>query len=274
MGGTMLLKRFLAISWVLWCLPLGARADEKETAGIRKENPPIAVEEIIRKFAEKEQEFQKARENYVYRQTVNIEVLELDGRRTGERYFMISDILFDNKGRRIEKVVRHPPSTLNRIILTPEDLHDIQNIFPFVLTTTSIPKYNLTYLGKEKVDEIDCYVFDVSPKRVEKDERYFEGKIWVDDQDLQIVKTHGKTIYMVTKKNKDARFPRFETLRNNVDGKYWFPIYTEADDVLDFPGNKVRVREVVKYENYKRFEAEVKITDVQELPAEKPKPTP
>jgi len=268
----MIQKYFLTGFLVLLCLPYLMRAGEDGKAAVRKEKPQIAVEEIIRKFAEKEQEFQKARENYIYRQTVRIEVLELDGRRSGEEYFMVSDILFDNKGRRIEKVVRSPPSTLQRVILTPEDLHDIQNIFPFVLTTSNVEKYNLTYLGKEKIDEIDSYVFDVSPKKVEKDERYFEGKIWVDDQDLQIVKTDGKTIYVVTKKNKDARFPRFETYRNNVDGKYWFPVYTKADDILDFPGNKVRIREVVKYENYKRFEAEVKITDVEELPEEKSKP--
>ena len=223
------------MSWCCWVFHTSSRADEDAKAAVRKENPPIAVEEIIRKFSEKEQEFQKARENYIYRQTVRIEVLELDGRRSGEEYFMVSDILFDNKGRRIEKVVRSPPSTLQRVILTPEDLHDIQQIFPFVLTTSNVGKYNLTYLGKEKIDEIDSYVFDVSPKKVEKDERYFEGKIWVDDQDLQIVKTDGKTIYVVTKKNKDARFPRFETYRNNVDGKYWFPVYTKADDILDFP---------------------------------------
>ena len=259
---------------LLLCLSYLMRADQDGKTTVRKEKPQIAPEEIIRKFAEKEQEFQKARENYIYRQTVRIEVLELDGRRSGEEYFMVSDILFDNKGRRIEKVVRSPPSTLQRVILTPEDLHDIQNIFPFVLTSTNVEKYNLTYLGKEKIDEIDSYVFDVSPKKVEKEERYFEGKIWVDDQDLQIVKTDGKTIYVVTRKNKDARFPRFETYRNNVDGKYWFPVYTKADDVLDFPGNKVRIREVVKYENYKRFEAEVKITDVQEAPADKSKPKP
>ena len=270
----MIQKHFLTGFLVLLCLSCLMRADEDGKATVRKEKPQIAPEEIIRKFAEKEQEFQKARENYIYRQTVRIEVLELDGRRSGEEYFMVSDILFDNKGRRIEKVVRSPPSTLQRVILTPEDLHDIQNIFPFVLTTSNVEKYNLTYLGKEKIDEIDSYVFDVSPKKVEKEERYFEGKIWVDDQDLQIVKTDGKTIYVVTKKNKDARFPRFETYRNNVDGKYWFPVYTKADDILDFPGNKVRIREVVKYENYKRFEADVKITNVEELPGEKSKPTP
>ena len=270
----MIPKLFLGtLLTLIWLSDIALGAD-KESTGLRKTSPPITTEEIIRKFADKEQEFQRARENYIYRQTVRIEVLELDGRRTGEEYFMISDILFDNKGKRLEKVVRSPPSTLQRIILTPEDLHDIQNIFPFVLTTSNVEKYNLTYLGKEKIDEIDSYVFEVSPKKVEKEERYFEGKIWVDDQDLQIVKTDGKTIYVVTKKNKDARFPRFETYRNNVDGKYWFPVYTKADDVLDFPGQKVRVREVVKYENYKRFEADVKITNVEELPGEKAKEKP
>lgn len=238
-----------------------------KNSNIRKEAPPLSAEEIIRRFAEKEEEFRQARANYIYRQTVKIEVLELDGRRTGEEYFVVSDILFDNKGRRVERVVKAPPHTLQRIILTPEDLHDIQNIYPFVLTTSNISKYNLTYLGKEKIDELDTYVLDVSPKAVEKDERYFEGKIWVDDQDLQIVKTFGKTIYQITKKNKDARFPRFETYRENIDGKYWFPTYTRADDVLHFPGQSTRVREIVKYENYKRFEADVKITVGDEVPS-------
>ena len=149
--------------WVLLtvlCLPYLMRADDGKST-LRKETPKLAVEEIIQKFAAKEQEFQKARENYIYRQTVRIEVLELDGRRSGEEYFMVSDILFDNKGRRLEKVVRSPPSTLQRVILTPEDLADIQNIFPFVLTTSHVEKYNLTYLGKEKIDDIDSYVFDV-----------------------------------------------------------------------------------------------------------------
>jgi len=243
---------------LLWGSTL-LRASDK-TSTVRKENPPLPPEEIIRKFADKEEDFRKAREGYIYRQTVRIEVLTLDGGRTGEEYFMISDILFDDKGRRVEKVVKSPPSTLRSIILMPEDLADIQNIYPFVLNSSHIGKYNVTYLGKEKVDELDTYVFDVSPKTIEKEDRYFEGKIWVDDHDLQIVKTYGKTVYQVTRKNKDARFPRFETYRENIDGKYWFPTYTKADDVLQFPTGNVRVREIVKYESYKKFEAEVKIT--------------
>jgi hypothetical protein len=263
----MIPKYFLTASLAVLCLPCVMSADENGKATVRKENPPIAVEEIIRKFSEKEQEFQKARENYIYRQTVRIEVLELDGRRTNEEYFMVSDILFDNKGRRVEKVVRSPPSTLQRIILTPEDLHDIQNIFPFVLTASNVEKYNLTYLGKEKIDEIDSYMFDVSPKKVEKEERYFEGKIWVDDQDLQIVKTYGKGVGLVNKETN--QFPKFETYREQIDKKYWFPTYTRADDTLHFKQFNQRIRMTVKYQDYKKYEGRstIKYGDVVEPPS-------
>jgi hypothetical protein len=261
----------------IWCIGLTvlATAQTEPKTVIRKETPPLSPDEIIQKFAAKEEEFRKARDKYTYRQTVKMEVLEQDGRRTGEEYFVLSDILFDDRGRRVEKVLKAPPSTLQRILLTPEDLSDVQNIYPFVLTTGSIGKYNLTYLGKEKIDEIDCYVFDVTPKHIEGEERYFEGKIWVDDVDLQIVKTFGKTVYQITRKTREQRFPRFETYRSNVDGKYWFPVYTKADDVLHFPnGDNVRVREIVKYENYKRYEAEVKITVADEAAPEEKKANP
>ena len=265
---------FLGLLWIA-NMTATAWAQSEPKVNIRKEAPPLPAEEIIQKFAAKEAEFRKARDKYTYRQTVKMEVLEQDGRRTGEEYFVLSDILFDDRGRRLEKVLKAPPSTLQRILLTPEDLNDIQNIYPFVLTTDSIGKYNLTYLGKEKIDEIDCYVFDVTPKHIEGEERFFEGKIWVDDQDLQIVKTFGKTVYQITRKTREQRFPRFETYRSNVDGKYWFPVYTKADDVLHFAnGDNVRIREVVKYENYRRYEAEVKITVADEAPPEEKKTNP
>ena len=43
---------------------------------------------------------------------------------------------------------------------------------PFVLTTEDVGQYNLTYVGRQKVDEVDCYVFDVAPKVMEKGKRY------------------------------------------------------------------------------------------------------
>ena len=263
-------RRWLMVSALIWILASGAGPGvAAEASGIRNEEPPVPVEEIIRNFAAKESEFRRARENYTYRQSVSIEVLTLEGRKTGQRYYTLSDILFDNRGRRIEKILRAPQSTLRSVQLTQEDLDDIQNIFPFVLTTTDIGKYSLTYLGKELIDEIDTYVFEVIPKLIRGNERYFEGKIWVDDQELQIVKTDGKTVYRITKKNRDQRFPRFETYREMVDGRYWFPTYTRADDVLEFPGQRVRIREIVTYKNYKRFEADVRITSTEEIPDEK-----
>jgi hypothetical protein len=229
--------------------------------GLRKQQPSIPVETIIQKFAEKEEEFRLARDHYTFRQTAQIEVLSPGGGKTGEQFLEVDDVLFDDKGRRVEKVLKAPPSTIQSVVLTQEDLDDIRNIFPFVLTSQSIGLYNLTYRGMELIDEIDTYVFDVGPKALLKDKRFFEGRIWVDQQDLQIVKTYGTTVFQITSKNKDQRFPRFETYRNMVDGKYWFPVYTKADDVLKFPsGQDVRIREVVKWENYKLYRTDVKIT--------------
>src|SRR5262252_6802642 len=140
-------------------------------AKLRNEQPPIPVDEIIRRFAEKEKEFKIARANYVYRQDNRVQTLTADDRVTGE-WHEVWDITFDPNGRRVERVVSAPPNTLRDISLTPEDLQDLREIQPFVLTTDDISKYNVKYLGKEKIDEIDCYVFDVGPKVLEKNQRY------------------------------------------------------------------------------------------------------
>src|SRR5215469_5466720 len=153
----------------------------------------VNSDEIIKKFAAKEAEFARARENYTYRQTVKIQTLTDSGAVDG-RYEIVEDIIFSSDGKRTEKVVRAPVSTLTRLMLTPEDLEDLRNVQPFVLTTNEIPLYDIRYLGPQKADEIPCYVFAVKPKRMEKGRRYFEGQIWVDDRDFQIVKTYGKAV--------------------------------------------------------------------------------
>jgi hypothetical protein len=226
---------------------------------LRNEQPPIPVDEIIRKFAEKEKQFKLARANYVYRQDNRVQTLTADDRVTGE-WHEIWDITFDPKGKRVERVVSAPPNTLRDISLTPEDLNDLREIQPFVLTSDDVGKYSVKYLGKEKVDEIDCYVFDVAPKVIEKNQRYFQGQIWVDDKDLQIVKTYGKAVPDIKKGGGENLFPRFETYREQIDGKYWFPTYTRAVDTLQFSTGGKRIRQVVKYDNYKQFQSDVKLT--------------
>jgi len=227
-------------------------------------------DEIIRKFAAKEAEFRKARENYTYRQSVKMEELDPDGRVQG-KWEITSDIIFGPNKQRQEKVVYAPMITLKNLTLSPQDEQDLRDVQPFVLTTDEIGKYDINYIGKENADEIPCFVFSVKPKKMEKGQRYFEGQIWVDDRDFQIVKTYGKGVGLL-KKNEDNQFPKFETYRQQVDGKYWFPVYTHADDVLHFRDMSQRIRMVVKYQDYKRFGAETSITFGDEVPDPNKKP--
>jgi hypothetical protein len=256
MEGAMSLKTCItwAVLFAVGCSLIFAQGPSK----LRNEQPPIPADEIIQKFSEKEKEFRAARANYVYRQDIRVQTLNANDRVTGE-WHQVWDVTFDASGKRVERVVSAPASTLQDISLTPQDLQDFREIQPFVLTSDDIGKYNLKYLGKEMVDEIDCYVFDVSPKKIEKDQRYFQGQVWVDDKDMQIVKTYGKAVPDIRKGNENL-FPRFETYREQIDGKYWFPTYTRAVDTLQFTGRAQKMREVIKYDNYKKFEANVRLT--------------
>lgn len=218
----------------------------------------LPPDEVIRRFAAKEAEFRKARENYTYRQSVKMEELDPDGNVQG-KWEITSDIVFGANKQRTEKVVYAPMITLRNLTLTPQDEQDLRNVQPFVLTSEDIGKYDIHYDGKQNADEIPCYTFTVKPKTMVKGERYFEGQIWVDDRDFQIVKTFGKGVGLL-KRNEDNQFPKFETYRQQVDGKYWFPVYTHADDVLHFQNSSQRIRMVVKYQDYKRFGAETNIT--------------
>jgi outer membrane lipoprotein-sorting protein len=227
----------------------------------------LPPDEIIQKFAAKEAAFRKAREDYTYRQSVKVEELDGSGSVQG-KWEEVQDVTFGPNKTREEKVVYAPMNTLHFLLLTPQDLQDLRSVQPFVLTTDEIGKYDINYEGKEKLDEIDCYKFSVKPKKMVKGERYFEGDIWVDDQDLQIVKTFGKGVGLL-KRGEDNQFPRFETYRQQIDGKYWFPTYTRADDTLHFKNSDQRVRMIVKYENYKRFGSETSVTFGDEVPDDK-----
>jgi hypothetical protein len=215
------------------------------------------IDEIIKKFAAHEAEFSKARENYVYRQTARIQELDDSGNTTG-RWEMVSDIIFNSDGKRTEHVVRSPVPNLHQLLLTPEDMEDLKSVQPFVLTTDQLSKYQIRYLGRQKVDEIGCYVFAVKPVKYEGKQRYFQGEVWVDDRDLQIVKSYGRGVG--TENKKGQQFPKFETYREQIDGKFWFPTYTIANDTLHFKDMDVRMKQTVKYEDYKRFKADTTIT--------------
>jgi hypothetical protein len=232
----------------------------RSSQGITLPSPTIPIEQIIEKFGAKEAAFKEARGNYTYTQTVVVKDFEPTGEQAGE-YRLVSDIVFTPEGKRFEDVKFAPLNTLSKFFLTPEDMKDLKDIQPFVLTAEELPKYDIKYVTHEPVDELTAYVFDVAPKKIEKGERYFQGRIWVDDKDFNIVKSHGKSV----PDSKGNTSPIFDTYRENIAGNYWFPTYTHADDTLHFPMGKgqptqdVRIVMTVKYENYKYYGVKVKV---------------
>jgi hypothetical protein len=252
---------------LVWCL-LGS-AVLLTAANAAGDPTQDQIQDIIKKFTQKETEFAAARENYTYRQTSKM--TETDP--VGGTYQIVEDVTFDTRNRRISRVLRAPVSTIEHIVMTGEDEQDLRNVMPFVMTNESANEYIVNYVGREKVDEISCYVFSVRPKTLTKDrKRYFEGQIWVDDRDLQIVKTYGRgTGYLG--KHEDQQFPKFATYREQIDGRYWFPTYSYADDTLNFKdGESQRIKVVVKYENYKKWGSESTIKYGGEAPSSTPPP--
>ena len=235
--------------------------------------PPngITPEEIIQRFAAKEKEFKEARDHYTFRQDIKVQTRDGDTV-TGE-YHEVFDVLYDDKGHRIENVVFAPQSSLEQggLSLDQGDVQDFRNRLPFVLTTEEVPEYNILYAGQQQEDQLHCYVFDIAPKQIVGKKRYFQGRIWVDDHDFQIVKTYGQAVPEIRdtkKKGKEEHlYPKFTTWREQIDNRYWFPTYTRADDTLHFNTGDIHIREIVKYEDYKRFGSNVRILyQGQEIP--------
>ncbi|MGA3071114.1 MAG: hypothetical protein ABSD43_12940 [Terracidiphilus sp.] len=226
--------------------------------------PAVKPEEIIRQFAAKESEFQQALNHYTYRRVARVETIDDDNKVDGE-YYQVDDVIFDPSGNRTEKVVYAPENSLQRVMMTPSDMQDIQRGYPFVLTAEEIGQYDVKYVGRQKVDEVDCYVFDVGPKVIEKKHRYLLGRIWVDATDLQIVVTNGRMVPDDTRKGNEDLHPPFMTWRQQVDGHYWFPVYTMGEGILHFSGGPgymaqdVHIRDTIKYTDYKQFGSTTKI---------------
>lgn len=250
---------------------IGATAPHQTTteSPLSTDPPKVPPDQIIQKFAERELEFKKERDNYTYTQTFVIQTIdEYSGQPDGE-YRMTSDILFTPAGKRYEHVTDAPAPSLQRISLSEQDLDDLEDVQPFVLTTDELPKYDVKYAGQQQLDEINAYVFDVAPKKIEKNQRYFQGRIWVDEKDMGIVKTDGKAVPDIKKHGQENVFPRFETYRENIEGHFWFPTYTHSEDTLQFSSGGVRIRMTVRYENYKRFGSTIKIGPATEVPKDK-----
>lgn len=223
---------------------------------------PVEAERIIRAFTAKEAEFRRALNSYSFKRDALIQSIGMGGQVIGE-YHRVSNFTFDDQGNRYEKITFFPMSTMPEV--TAEDIEDLGGIKPFALEPSKIDRYNIRYVGKERIDELNLYIFDVQPKVMpdpkKTKERLFSGRIWVEDQDLNIVKTKGKGV-PETKVNK---FPIVETYRENIDGRYWFPTYSYADEELVFDnGGSLHVRMKVRYTDFTPTRATLRVTELGE----------
>ncbi|HMJ07954.1 MAG TPA: hypothetical protein VK468_03050 [Pyrinomonadaceae bacterium] len=240
---------------------------------VKVDIPQPQIDNIIKKFTTGEGLFRRALNIYAFNRSATIQTVGMGGQISGT-FRKDSYLSFNEAGERFEKILFAPVSTLTEITITPADLENLGGIDPFAIEPKSIAKYNFAYLGKEHIDELDLYVFEVSPKVMpdwkKTTEKLFSGRIWVDDKDLLIVKTKGKAV-----PEGKERFPIVETWRENIDGKYWFPSFSSSDDELVFEnGQAVKMRMRVKYSNYRVGRTDVKIVEEEDVPVEKPTPTP
>jgi hypothetical protein len=253
---------------LLAVLPLAASVAAQDSNGFGKLDPALpaaaTADQIVAKFAARETEFAAARENYIFRQSVKVDIIN-DGNKVDGEYQQVTDITFNREGKREEHVIFAPQNTLDNsatpVMMSPTDFDEIEHRLPFILTTEDLPQYDVTYLGRQKVDELDTFVFEAGPKHIEKNRHYFQGKVWVDQQDFQIVLVNGTTVPQDTRKGHEDLQPPFTTYYEQIDGKYWFPTYTKAEGNLHFQAQEgalaqdVHLRSVVKYTDYKQFRA-------------------
>ncbi len=214
------------------------------------EPPPIPVEEIIRRVTDRENEIIRARNASTYQVSLRLQEFDENGELSGE-FQMATDILFDPEGKPYEKVVRSSHSTLVHLALPSEELAEFGRIRPFMLPSVSLNYYELTYAGKQPLDELSTYMFRIKPRRLERARRFFEGVIWVDDRDFAIVKTYGKWVAEVESKSDREPFILYETYRENVGGKNWFPSFIRSEESFKSDAGPARIRLTIRFTNYK-----------------------
>ncbi len=213
---------------------------------------PVDTDRIVSAFTAKETEFRNALAQYSFKRDAVIQTIGAGGQISGE-YHRTSQLAFDDSGKRIEKILFFPTPTLRAIGIASEDLDDLGGVQLFALEASKAPLYNFKYVGKERIDELDLHVFDVSPKALpdpkKVKDRFFQGRIWVDTQGYQIVKLRGKGL----PEPKNSPYPMVETYREEIDGRFWFPTYAYADEeLLRGSGYAVRVRMRVRFSEFEK----------------------
>ena len=222
----------------------------------RAQDPPA---DLARRVARQETATEAERNQYTYRQAVTVEELTERGALRGQ-YKEVRDIIFSPLHERTEQMVGRPDMRLKYLQLTEEDFRDIREIQPLVLTEERLWLYETRFRGDEKVDGVDCWVLQVRPRQILAGQRLFDGLLWVDKQDYNIVRLEGQAVPQIRTTKSENLFPRFTTVRQPVDGRHWFPLVTVADDTLAFRTGPQRIGLKIRYSDYRRFSAESTVT--------------
>ncbi len=271
-------RKTIILSLIILCFAAFTGIAQTSSNIVKTNLSQAEIDNIIKKMSDNEDSFRFALSEYVFRRKATIQTIGLGGQISGT-YRRDSFMTFNPDGKRFERIEFAPVSTLRDIRVTPEDLDDLGGINPFAIKSSEVPLYNFNYLGKEKIDDLNLHVFDVSPKVMPNPrrtkQRLFQGRLWVDERDLMIVKSKGKAV----PDQKDNKFPIVETWRENVDGKFWFPSYSSSDDELVFDsGFVVKLKIRVQYTDYAQGRSSVEILGDEEIiddsPTPKPSPTP
>jgi len=223
--------------------------------GLRADDPPP---DLVRRVALRETETAQAQSNYTYRQSVIIDEFDGHGTRTGG-YQEARDIIFSPQHERTEQMVGKPFDSLSRLKLTDQDFRDIREVQPFLLTKDQVFLYETNFRGEEAMDGVDCYAIQVRPRQILQGQRLFDGMLWVSKSDYSIIRSEGEAVPQIRTLKNENLFPHFTTLRQKVDGGFWFPVTTYGDDTLYFRNGPQRIRLVIRYSDYKKFGADSKI---------------
>ncbi len=216
-----------------------------------KPDPPaLPPDEIIRRFAAKEDEMVSAIKGYTFLKDVRVQEIGPDNKPTGQ-IEIVTQLRITPEGKLYEKPVSRQPSTLHNLDLQRGDSDLLAPTPMFPLTTAMLPKYEITYGGKQPLDELSAYFFTVKPRAVDRAHAYFSGVVWVDAQDLVIVKTMGKWVTELGDVTaSDLPFTVFETYRQQVGKNLWFPAYSRSDETIQAGDIRVPIRVIVKWSDF------------------------
>ena len=219
------------------------------------DDPPANLTRLI---AARETETAQAQSNYTYRQTVTLDEMNSSGFIQGT-YREVRDIIFSPAAERTERMAGKPFATLTHLKLTEEDFRDMREVQPFLLTKDQAFLYETQFRGEETMDSVDCFVVQIRPRQILDGQRLFDGMLWVSKKDYSVIRSEGQAVPQIHTLKSENLFPHFTTLRQKVEGDYYFPVLTYGDDTLYFRGGAQRVRLSIRYSEYHRFGSDSKI---------------